>query len=144
MVKRKLLIDFLTHISELYMARYQLPLWKKYPNHLHDFIDGMCIFLEGYAFERQGRNPSFSHAAVDVIKDAKATNRKFAEVVWNLFSHQFGGDGLNRKVNPIYHIGVKTGGVPNSDRLARRLRRSSQIFLFFSSEIIQYSHSTNP
>jgi hypothetical protein len=63
------------------------------------------LFLEGYAFERQGRRPDYSHAAVDSIIKAKnnegTLNRKHVSAVWKYFKDYLDTIGLNEANNPL-------------------------------------------
>lgn len=83
----------------------QLPIWERYPNYLDNYLDAIRIFLDGYAFERQGRNPSYSHAAIDAINAVYSyqPRQEFPEIVWKNFSGLLPGKGLNINVNPLFH-----------------------------------------
>jgi len=73
-------------VSCFYREIFMLPLWKKYPNHATDIWDSLGIFLEGYAFERQGRSPDYAHAAVDALFSCKKDNGTFNQnVIVNIF-----------------------------------------------------------
>lgn len=81
-------------------------LWNEYPNHTNDIWDSLAIFLEGYAFERQGRKPDYFHAAVDALLDYKTGNGDLnqndaADKIWNRFSNSLNGQGLNHQNNPL-------------------------------------------
>ena len=88
-------------LSDIFKALYQKPLWQKY--NLNDSIGATSLFLEGYAFERQGRSPSFSPAAVEAIKKAEVSKspEDFPLDVWLNFSKLLNDSGLNRKLNPL-------------------------------------------
>ena len=88
-------------LSEIFKALSLKPLWQKY--NLNDSIGAASLFLEGYAFERQGRSPSFSPAAVEAIKKAKVSNgsEDFPLAVWFNFSNLLNDSRLNRKLNPL-------------------------------------------
>jgi hypothetical protein len=60
-------LRFFEQVSSFYKAGMSLS-WEKYPNHDTDIWDSLCIFCESYAFERQGRRPDYSHAAVDTLR----------------------------------------------------------------------------
>ncbi len=89
-------------LSRIFQIIYYKPLWRKYD--LNDPINAASLFLEGYAFERQGRSPAFSPAAVEAInrsrKEKDSVN--FPLIVWNNFRDLLNGEGLNRKLNPLY------------------------------------------
>jgi len=77
-----------------------LPLWNKYPNYQNSIVDSLAIFLEGYAFERQGRRPDYFHAAVDSL--IACNNNLAANCVWNNFRLRLNNQRLNHRNNPIY------------------------------------------
>ena len=83
-----------------------LLLWKEYPNHTTDIWDSLAIFLEGYAFERQGRKPDYSHAAVDALLEYKREHNgnmsnNITEDIWSRFSNLLNGQKLNCQNNPL-------------------------------------------
>jgi len=80
--------------------------WKKYPNHTTDIWDSLAIFLEGYAFERQGRKPDYFHAAVDALLGYKREHNgnmsnNIAKDIWSRFSKSLNGRKLNHQNNPL-------------------------------------------
>lgn len=89
-------------VSVLFRVSYQEPLWERYCNHLENFIDAECIFFGGYAFEHQGRSPSYSPAAIEAItmpRDVQDSPQK----IWNKFRSLLNDKGLNKKINPLHH-----------------------------------------
>lgn len=82
-------------------------LWNnEYPNHTTDIWDSLAIFLEGYAFERQGRKPDYFHAAVDALLGYKREHNgnmsnNIAEDIWSRFSNFLNGQKLNCQNNPL-------------------------------------------
>lgn len=92
-------------VASLFKARNQDPIWNKYPRYLEDSLDSFLIFIEGYAFERQGRNPSYPHAAVEVLcRNKDYIQRKdFPKIIWKDFSKSLKNEKLNKKVNPLFH-----------------------------------------
>ncbi len=85
-------------------------LWNnEYPNHTTDIWDSLAIFLEGYAFERQGRKPDYSHAAVDALLGYKREHNgnmsnNIAEDIWSQFSRLLNNKKqkkLNEQNNPL-------------------------------------------
>ena len=62
------MLNMFEAVSVLFRASYQEPLWGKYCSHLGNTIDAVCIFFRGYAFEHQGRSPSYPPAAVKAVK----------------------------------------------------------------------------
>lgn len=94
-------LQFFVGVSCFYVAGLSHS-WEKYPQYRTDIWDSLSIFLEGYAFERQGRNPGYSHAAVDVLRKWKETGSSMNEKeIWECFSEKFGNTGLNIKNNPL-------------------------------------------
>ncbi len=89
-------------ISSLFKVLFFEPLWQKY--NLNDSMDAASLFLEGYAFERQGRSPAFSPAAVEAIRKSKRTkgSNDFPLTIWNNFCNLLNNEGLNHKLNPLY------------------------------------------
>jgi hypothetical protein len=101
-------LELFVGVSALFRARFQKPLWERYPMYLEDPLHAILIFLDGYAFERRGRNPAYSHAAVEAIQRAKESsmNQDLPQQVWKTFSGLLDSKGLNKERNPIFH---KTG-----------------------------------
>jgi len=111
------MIGFFVRISPLYRARFQNPHWNKYPNAETDKVEAICLFLGGYAFERQGRDPSYAHAAVTAIQEAieeaieeariqpgLPIDETVKQTVWNRFSESLQGQNLNQERNPLCHV----------------------------------------
>ncbi|MHC4115630.1 MAG: hypothetical protein ACYSSL_09995 [Planctomycetota bacterium] len=97
---------FFENISCFFKQFFLLPLWNKYNNHPNDIWHSLAIFLEGYAFERQGRNASYFHAAVDtLLKYKKEHNdiidKSTAKDIWRHFSKLFNNQQLNEQNNPL-------------------------------------------
>ena len=72
-------------LSDVFNVLYLRSLWQKYQ--LDDTIDAASLFLEGYAFERQGRSPAFSPAAVESIRRCRKAHISgdFPQAVWENF-----------------------------------------------------------
>jgi hypothetical protein len=95
-------LSFFVPISRLFQARFQNPHWDKYPGAEKDEVEAMCLFLGGYAFERQGSNPSYAHAAVTAIEEARIhPGPHLKQTVWDKFSGFLQGQKLNWKINPL-------------------------------------------
>lgn len=99
------ILKLFENTSVLFQAFYQEPLWNKYGDHLENSIDAARIFLEGYAFEHQGRSIAFPHAAIEIIKKLEKTQNEddFQLTVWNDFSNLLENRRLNCRINPLYH-----------------------------------------
>jgi len=100
-------LSFFVHVSRLYQARFLKYIWDKYPGADEKPGLAVCLFFDGYAFERQGRNPSYAHAAVAAIQAVVQANeipgRHHAQTVWEKFSNLLTGQKLNPNVNPLAH-----------------------------------------
>ncbi|MBN1225245.1 MAG: hypothetical protein JXB23_18495 [Candidatus Aminicenantes bacterium] len=90
------------NVSCFYRHMVMLPLWNKYPDYQSNNIHALAIFLEGYAFERQGRRPDYFHAAVDTLFKCAENNELKADEIWFYFSQLLKRKGLNIKNNPLY------------------------------------------
>ena len=86
--------------SCFYRQMLMIPLWNKYPNYQNNVVDSLAIFLEGYAFERQGRKPDYFHVAVDSL--ISCSNSLTPICVWNNFKRLLNNQRLNHRNNPIY------------------------------------------
>ena len=80
--------------------------WRKYPKHESDIWDSLAIFLESYAFERQGRRPDYFHAAVDALLGYKLEyngnmSKNIAEDIWRRFKELLNNQNLNYQNNPL-------------------------------------------
>ncbi len=99
-------LEFFDHLGDVFMARFMEPLWSKYPDRDSEEWSALSIFLEGYAFERQGRNPSFGPAAAKVAMSLRAQRYVFhqqsvAQDVWRGFKKELVNRGLNEVNNPL-------------------------------------------
>ena len=96
--------------SVIFQERFMKPLWERYPLCESDTWDALGLFLEGYAFERQGRRPDYGPAAVDSILKAKsnggALGRQHVNQIWNDFKGYLGGNKLNEANNPLCPLGT--------------------------------------
>lgn len=95
-------------LSILYRARFQNRLWSKYSRSDEDRIAAACLFLEGYAFERQGRDPAYAEAAVAAIEKAIAKDQTeqgcyIGQTVRNEFLNLLTTRKPNLKLNPLDH-----------------------------------------
>lgn len=102
-------LQFFEKVSCFYRHMFMLPLWNKYPKYKIDIWDSLSIFLEGYAFERQGRRPDYFYAGVDALLYCKQqNNNNFTwitnniNIIWHKFSKLLNNQGLNPKNNPLY------------------------------------------
>lgn len=93
-------LNMFAAIGELYQTDYSDPTWDRYPQVLSDQVQSLAVFLEGYAFERSGRPPKFSVTAARIVAQKKPEDLDPTSV-WCEFSLEFGGKGINEKVNPL-------------------------------------------
>ncbi|RKY04384.1 hypothetical protein DRP77_04015 [Candidatus Poribacteria bacterium] len=94
------MLDFFERFSKLHVARFQRPLWQRYHTDPSP-LNALIVFLEGYAFERRGCNPSYAHAAADILMSLPF--KPDPAELWEMFRSCLGGGKLNEKVNPLYH-----------------------------------------
>jgi hypothetical protein len=102
---------FLASLGELFDARFMIPLWRRYPAHDSDSFDALALFLDGYAFARQGAKPDFNHAAVDVVKELKKQGPTLMggstpEKAWDMFRSYLKDEGLNYANSPLCPSGT--------------------------------------
>jgi hypothetical protein len=100
------LIDVFAAIGEIYQTRDSDPTWDKHPQALFDRVQSLAVFLEGYAFERAGRAPKYSGTAAKIVRQRRPENLDPASI-WREFSEEFGGKGVNAKVNPLAPKGTE-------------------------------------
>jgi hypothetical protein len=111
--------------SVIFRERFITPLWERYPLRERNSWDALCLFLEGYAFERQGRHPDYGPAAVDSIMKAKSKGRglkrEHVSEVWNDFKAALVQVSSTRPTNLYAHkepaISAKqVGGLPRRNQ----------------------------
>jgi hypothetical protein len=106
-------MEFYVSVAPLYEERFAGPSWARYRNADREPWDALGIFLERYAFERQGRNPSFAHAACYVIRQfsKRPLGTVSASECWNQFREALktktSSKGLNPGNNPMAPKGTK-------------------------------------
>jgi hypothetical protein len=69
-------------------------------------VQSLAVFLDGYAFERAGRAPKYSGTAAKIVGRRKPADLD-PKSVWLDFCREFGGKGVNPKVNPIAPKGTE-------------------------------------
>lgn len=109
---------FFAELADLFKARFMMPLWVRYPARDSDSFDALCLFLDGYAFARQGAKPDFAHVAIDVVNELKTQARSLIAtgtppLVWKMFCTRLQYKDLNEANNPLCPVGTnytrKTG-----------------------------------
>jgi hypothetical protein len=127
--------QFLAGLSHLYEGRFLRPLWSKYPDRDGNNWDALSIFLEGYAFARQGAPSGFAHAACDAIRQTSAdgimlVNPNACEKLWTTFSALLDNTDLNYANNPLCPKGTEyTRKYRGASRMTRTSRSSVLEFL---------------
>ena len=99
-------LRFFADCSSLVSVRFLEPLWAGHTNYEHDDWDALAIFLEGYAYARQGARPDFAHAATDSLAGVKddsvsIIDHQTAQLVWESFRCLLNSEGLNYANNPL-------------------------------------------
>jgi hypothetical protein len=106
-------LDFFSRVALIAAQRFGDPLWTSYSDPITSVWDSLGIFLEGYAFERQGRAADFPAVAADVVAELRSLTPDPSQV-WLRFSTKLGGGDLNIMNNPLAPQGTKytnkTGG----------------------------------
>ena len=100
-------LDLFEQVSCFHCKMFTEPLWNKYPAYATDIWHSLAIFLEGYAFERQGKNPDYPYAAVDALfysreQNNNIFNQQIINLMWDRFSELLNNQNLNQRNNPIY------------------------------------------
>lgn len=99
-------MEFFARVASLYRARLLYPLWQKYPCRENDDWEAVSLFLEGYAFERQGAPADFAHAALDAIRRLRSAGVRIADcevahTAWAEFAGLLNNRNLNHANNPL-------------------------------------------
>lgn len=100
MTKQAEYLNLFSRVAFVYEKREADPLWTHYPDATTSIWDSLGVFLEGYAFERQGRSANFSPAAADVVSELRLTPLDPSEL-WRQFQSKIKDGGLNVKNNPV-------------------------------------------
>jgi len=117
--------------SAIFQERSIKPLWERYPLRESDTWDSLGLFLEGYAFERQGRRPDYGPAAADAVVQAKSKGERLEttdvpQALWDCFKHYLGNSGLNKANNPLC---PKETSYSRKNRLTHTNKQSAVEFL---------------
>jgi hypothetical protein len=95
--ERRLDVEFLEDVGTLYRARNLDPTFRRYAEHPSS-MRAAGLFLDGYAFEHQGRaiaHPYAAHEALlDVAEPVDATD------VWRRFERLLEGGGSEPQAEP--------------------------------------------
>ncbi|MBM4446005.1 MAG: hypothetical protein FJ023_01465 [Chloroflexi bacterium] len=106
MNKASMVLQFFARLSCLYDGRFLRPLWSKYPDRDDNDWDALSIFLEGYAFARQGAPSNFAHAGCAALRKIRESgftlaNPDVASELWAKFSTSLHNTDLNYANNPL-------------------------------------------
>jgi hypothetical protein len=113
--------EFFESLGGLFKARFLEPLWGRYPACESDDFAALELFLDGYAFTRQGAKPDYSHAAVEVIKQLRSeglllTNKNAPETAWKKFKDEFKEQIRNQKLGERENGGLNEANNPLCSR----------------------------
>jgi hypothetical protein len=90
-------------LGKLYVDRLMAPAWAEQPGCETDKWLSLRLFLKMYAFERQGRSPNYSFAAIDAIDENRSVPLKSSSTkkVWTSFAARLDNTNLNHANNPL-------------------------------------------
>jgi hypothetical protein len=128
--------------GSLYAARLRERTGENWAAAEESAWDGLIVFLDGYVFERQRRDPRFPAAAVEVARQLQAEGRRLSDAetpreAWTRFAARLQGVDLDEKGNPMAPRGTTyvRGGVAMQTRglsaveLAGSLEQSMVVFV---------------
>jgi hypothetical protein len=115
------LLNFFSRVAFVAQRRFGDSVWTRYPAPTTSVWDSLGVFLEGYAFERQGSAPDFRAVAADVVAELRLFTPSPSQV-WQRFQAKLGSRPLNIKNNPLAPKGTSlTGGSLTSGKSAVEL-----------------------
>lgn len=117
--------EFFSQVATVARERYVDPLWRRFPQATTSLSRSVALFVEGYAFERQGRSPSFPDAAADLLSESRSEVLDPSEV-WTGFCAKLEG-GLNVMNNPLAPKGTPYWVERKSVRKEHKTTKSSVI-----------------
>jgi len=86
-------------VGRVYQKRTVDAWWERFPNHGSDTLESLQIFLQGYAFERQGAPEAYRPIAGEALRLANSRPLDPNEV-WGLFKKESMGKGLKKETTP--------------------------------------------
>lgn len=119
-------MDFFEGIGAVYCRTMLDPPWRKYGECVEPW-QAIAFFLEGYAFERQGRNPGYAPAAVDAVTECKgllagSIDENVEREIWENYKVRLHNKNLNSKLCPLNPVGsAEHGSILARLRAARNL-----------------------
>jgi len=133
-------LQFFEQISCFHREMLMRPLWDKHPTHAIDVWASLAIFLEGYAFERQGRRPDYFHAAVDALFYCKQQHnsnltQRVVSCVWQQFSQLLNNQNLNPQNNPL---------CPKGTNYTKRYKQTNKSYITQKPSVIEVALSNIP
>ncbi len=119
-------MKFFEEVGGVYCQTILWPNWEEY-GECKEPWQAAAFFLNGYAFERQGRSPNYTHAAVDAVKEGNALKEGridsiTEEELWKSFKDKLGDERLNLDRQPL-NPSAKS---PHSKSLLRQLREGNK------------------
>ena len=128
-------LELFNDMSCLYRHMMMVPLWKKYPDYQNNVVNSLAIFLEGYAFERQGRRPDYFYVAVDSLIYCNYQNMLNPNCIWNRFQQLLNNQRLNHRNNPLY-----PSNNPDNLRNINRKLSITEAILSLDNTVTLYQH----
>ena len=124
-----------------------------YPAMESDWLQGLQFYLHGYAYERQGRSPEYSVAAVEAIaqaseNDPKKPDSEFPQRAWDAFLQILrlpqNGKGANSHNNPLFP--KQAPGKESASSLILRLENSNYnlvniVLTMLNSGAVEQAHT---
>jgi hypothetical protein len=106
-----LLLGLFQRVALLFEGRFLNPSFDDYERSQADGWEALKLFVRGYAFEHQGRSPSFAPIAADVldrVKDGlKLDDPNAVTEVWKQFQKQAKPGKINIGVNALAPSGTE-------------------------------------
>ena len=99
------ILKLFSDISIVFKAFYQDPYWIKAEESFEDPLEAARFFIGSYAYEHQGRSPSYPPAAEEAIKMSESArdSKDYPLEVWTRFCELLKNKNLARKINPLCH-----------------------------------------
>ena len=115
MSKTAAITDYLKLFEQLgiiFEARFLERNWLRYNHRESDTWEAVCLFLENYAFERQGAKPDYKHVAIEIIQKLERESispfgTETSELAWQNFCTCLNGKNLNHANNPLCPNGTE-------------------------------------
>lgn len=130
-------LRFFEGLATVFSVRFCEPVWAQFPDCLSDPYQALELFLESYAFERQGRRPDYSHVAVEVIRELKTRGPNLGDETaatwaWMAFKERLENEGLNEANNPLCPQGTEYTRKEKEASASKQLRTRCPSLLEFN------------